>query len=287
METKVIKKDNPKFPELLRQIPDAPKQLYYKGEWNEDLFDNCLAVVGSRRMTQYGKKATDMLVSQTAAAGVTIVSGFMFGVDAAAHQIAVESGGRTIAVMPCGIERVHPAHQKDLYETIIKTGGLIVSEWEGDSAPVAWTFPRRNRIVAGLSKASLVVEAALDSGSLITAALAKKYGRKLFAVPGPITSDRSAGTNQLIGQGASVVTNADDILAFFGKKQLATKKQALAAHSDNPVEQQIITVLQKESIEIDWLARKTGMPIAELSTTLSLMELQGLVGQEGGKYYIN
>jgi len=287
METKVIKKDNPKFPELLRQIPDAPKQLYYKGEWNEDLFDNCLAVVGSRRMTQYGKKATDMLVSQTAAAGVTIVSGFMFGVDAAAHQVAVDSGGKTIAVMPCGIERVHPEHQKDLYEKIIETGGLIVSEWEGNSIPQNWTFPRRNRIVAGLSKASLVVEAALDSGSLITAALAKKYGRKLFAVPGPITSDRSAGTNQLIGQGALVVTNADDILAFFGKKQLAKKKQALAAHSENPVEQQIITVLQKESIEIDWLARKTGMPIAELSTTLSLMELQGLVGQEGGKYYIN
>src|SRR3989344_5079370 len=190
METKVITKEDSKFPELLKQIPDAPKQLYYKGEWNEDLFDNCLAVVGSRRMTQYGKRVTEQIVGEVAGAGVTIVSGFMYGVDATAHKAALAFGGKTIAVMPCGIERIHPEHQKDLYEKILGTGpakspdgdrgasGLVVSEWNGDSMPQLWTYPRRNRIVAGLSKATLVVEAGLDSGSLNTAELPRKIGGK-------------------------------------------------------------------------------------------------------------
>src|SRR3989338_8829706 len=153
MDIKIIKKENPKFPELLRQIPDAPKQLYYKGTWDEELFSNCLAVVGSRRMTQYGKRVCEQIVGQVASVGVTIVSGFMFGVDAAAHQAAVQSPtfsrsksgfGRTIAVMPCGIERVHPEYQKDLYEKILTTGGLVLSEYEGDVMPQYWTYPKRN-----------------------------------------------------------------------------------------------------------------------------------------------
>jgi len=285
--TQVIHKNNKQYPAILRQIADPPAQLYYRGTLNEDIFENCLAVVGSRRMTQYGKKATDQLVGQVAAAGITIVSGFMYGVDVASHKAAVDAGGKTIAVMPCGIERIHPEHQKDVYEKIIETGGLVVSEWDGDSAPATWTFPRRNRIVAGLAKATLVVEAGLESGSLITAALAKKYARQVFAVPGPITSELSKGTSQLIQEGASLVASANDILSFFGKTQLADRKKAALSHSENPVEEEILRVLQKESIEIDWIARKTGMSVVDLGTTLSLMELQGFISQDGGKYYVN
>ena len=299
METKVIEKENPKFPELLRQIPDAPKQLYYKGEWNEDLFDNCLAVVGSRRMTQYGKRVTEQIVGEVAGAGVTIVSGFMYGVDATAHKAALAVGGRTIAVMPCGIERIHPEHQKGLYEKILGTGpakspdgdrgasGLVVSEWEGDGMPQLWTYPRRNRIVAGLSKATLVVEAGLESGSLITAELAKKFQRKLFAVPGPITSEVSRGTGKLLQEGASLVSSAGDILKWYNVDKNYNVYKTYNNYKRGGVEQKIMEILQREALEVDMLARTLAIPAAELGTRLSLMELQGLIGQESGKYYVN
>jgi len=295
--TNVIYKNNPKYPELLKQIADAPKQLYYKGNWDERLFENCLAVVGSRRMTQYGKRATEQVVGEVAAAGVTIVSGFMYGVDATAHRAAIQSPtffrsksgfGRTIAVMPCGIERVHPEYQKKLYEKILETGGLVVSEWEGDGMPQMWMYPKRNRIVAGLSKATLVVEASLDSGSLITAELAKKFQRKLFAAPGPITSRVSAGTNQLIQRGATLVTSASDILEFFDiRKSDFFRLKSDFKQGGSDVEQKILETLQRESLEADLLARTLQIPAAELGTTLSLMELQGVISQESGKYYVN
>jgi DNA processing protein len=272
------------IPGLLKTIPSAPKQLYHKGQWDESIFENCLAVVGSRQMTSYGKRIAGQLVSEIAAAGVTIVSGFMYGIDATAHRAAVRAGGRTIAVMPCGIELIHPEHQKDLYEEIIESGGLILSEWEGDMQPFLWTYPMRNRIVAGLSKATLVVEASEGSGSLITAGLAKKFGRKLFAVPGPVTSQVSAGTSQLIKEGAGLVTTAQDVLDFFAiKSQLSRDK----SQTSNPTEQKILDVLKREALDIDSLARLIHMPASELGTTLSLLELQGIISQDGGKYYAN
>jgi DNA processing protein len=210
----------------------------------------------------------------------------MYGIDAQAHKAAVDAGGKTIAVMPCGIERIHPAYQEDLYNTIQETGGLIISEWDGDSMPAKWTFPKRNRIVAGLAQATLVVEAGLESGSLITAAFAKKFGRRVFAVPGPITSEVSKGTAKLVQEGASLVMGADDILAYFGKKQ-RMQKNTVRQKSDDPVEQSILDTLGSDVIEIDWIARKIGMPVAKVGTALSLMELRGVVSEENGKYYVN
>jgi len=305
----VIYRDDPKYPALLREISDPPKQLYYKGEWRDELFENCLTVVGSRHMTSYGKRATEQIVGEVARAGVTIVSGFMYGVDATAHRAAVQSPtqsptldekksdftksgfrgfGQTIAVMPCGIERMHPEYQKDLYEKIIETGGLVISEWDGDSMPQLWTYPKRNRIVAGLSKATLVVEAGLESGSLITAAFAKKFGRKVFAVPGPITSEVSKGTAKLMQEGASLVQSANDILEYYGAK----KSDFFRLKSDfkqpgDPLEQKILETLQRESLEVDLLARALEVPASQLGTMLSLMELQGIISKEGGKYYVN
>ena len=293
-DTQVVYKENPTYPALLRGISDAPKQLYYKGDWDEKLFENCLTVVGSRHMTSYGRRATEQIVGEVASAGVTIVSGFMYGVDATAHKAALDAGGKTIAVMPCGIERIHPEYQKDLYEKILKTGGLVISEWDGDSMPQLWTYPKRNRIVAGLSKATLVVEAGLESGSLITAAFAKKFGRKVFAVPGPITSEVSRGTAKLMQEGASLVQSASDILEYYDLKSKflispSTSSGSRADSRDNfqSLEQRILEMLTRESAEADLLARTLEVPAAQLGTTLSLMELQGIISKEGGKYYVN
>src|SRR3989338_3241182 len=209
---------DPQYPTLLKNIGDPPKQLYYKGIWDSTIFEHCLAVVGTRRMTTYGKRVTEQLVGGIAVAGITIVSGFMYGIDAAAHRAALRVGGRTIAVMPCGIDMIHPPDQADLYKEILDTGGLVLSEYEGNFQPLLWTYPKRNRIVAGLFQETLVVEAGEKSGSLITANFAKKYGRKLFVVPGPLTSSVSAGISELIRGGATVVTRAKDILDFYGIK---------------------------------------------------------------------
>lgn len=218
--SKVIDIESQEYPWLLKKIKKPPKQLYYKGEWNPDIFKNCLAVVGSRRMTAYGKHVAEKLVIEIAAVGITIVSGFMYGIDAVSHRAALTAGGRTIAVMPCGINIIHPAYQEKLYNDILKNKGLIISEFEGDFPPEVWTYPKRNRIVAGLSNAALIIEAGDKSGSLITANYAKEYKRKLFAVPGPITSSNSVGIVQLLKEGALIASKAKDILEHYDLKSI-------------------------------------------------------------------
>jgi len=190
--------NSPEYPALLQKIEDPPKKLFYKGDYDNEIFERCVAVVGSRKMTRYGRDVTEEIVEVLVSAGITVVSGFMYGVDAASHVAALRNHGRTIAVMPCGIDVIHPAYQGDLYEEILEKGGLVVSEYESTTPPAVWTYPRRNRIIAGLSDITIIVEAGKESGSLITAGLAKEYGRKVFAVPGSIFSDVSFGTNKLI-----------------------------------------------------------------------------------------
>ena len=284
----VINIDDNRYPERLKEIKDPPEKLYFKGEWDEDIFRNCLAVVGSRRISSYGKIITNNLVTQIAAAGVTIVSGFMFGVDAYSHRAAVEAGKRTIAVMPCGIDMIHPAYQKDLYEEILKNNGLIISELEGNHPPAAWTYPKRNRIVAGLSQATLVIEAAENSGTLITAKLTNENNRKLFAVPGPLTSKNSIGTAKLIKDGAEIVTSAEDILKFFNVNNFNKQKAGNASYKklDN-IEQRIFEQLNHEPLEVDSLARILNISVSELGKTLSLMEIKGILFKERGKYHVN
>ena len=312
MENVVELKDK-RYPELLKKIKGAPKRLYYKGNWN-DIFsaeggpasggENCLAVVGSRRLTSYGRRMTEILVSEIAAAGVTIVSGFMYGGDEAAHRATVEVGGRTIAVMPCGIDLIHPAEQADLYQKILENDGLIISEFPGDLPPQNWTYATRNRIVAGLSKAVLIVEAGLNSGTMITVGYAKKFGRQIFAVPGPLTSEVSKGTARLIKEGAEIFTEAKDVLDFyktnfqfsmtnfqspkqnkFATGQANSKSQAPNSKTMTTLEQKIIGELKREPLEADSLARELKMPVAKISSSLSLLQVKGLIKQEGNKYY--
>lgn len=280
----VIKIDDPRYPELLKEIIEPPKQLYFKGNWDQNIFENCLAVVGSRKMTTYGEQVTEKLVSGIASAGITIVSGFMYGIDATAHKATVNVGARTIAVMPCGIELVHPEYQVKLYDQILENNGLIVSEYHGNLLPTNWTYPRRNRIVAGLSKAIMVVEAGERSGSLITANFAKKFKRKIFAVPGPLTSVLSKGINHLINEGASVVTGPDGILKYYGLGHYSENN--LKVSGLNKLEEQMLGELQKEPMEIDILSRNLGISVIETGKLLSFMELRSLVFIKGGKYYI-
>jgi DNA processing protein len=284
----IINIQDERYPKLLRQIGrEAPKQLYYKEEWYPEIFENCLAVVGSRRLTSYGRKMTEQLVTEIAAAGITIVSGFMYGGDEAAHRAAIEAGGRTIAVLPCGIDIIHPEYQEDLYNKILENKGLIISEFEGNFPPATWTYPKRNRIVAGLSKAVLIIEAGLSSGTLITAEFAKKFERKIFAVPGPLTSEVSRGTAQLIKGGVGVATEATDILKYYDMSSIKPNLTKLNFPQLGEAEQEIINHLRKEPMEIDALSREIKMSITELSVSLSLMQLKGFINQEGGKYYVN
>lgn len=299
--TGIIEVADKKYPNLLKealkklQPSSGPKKLYYKGTWpacagrDDDIFKNCLAVVGSRHLTFYGRKSTEQLVTEVAAAGVTIVSGFMYGGDEAAHSAAVKCGGRTIAVMPCGINLIHPPQQKKLYQEILDNNGLIISEYEGDFLPQNWSYVQRDRIVAGLSKAVLVTEAALNSGSLITASYAEKYGRKVFALPGQITSEVSRGTIKLIKEGAEPVSEARDILKFF-KVSANQKKESsalAAARAGSSLEEKIISYLRREPMEADYLARELSIPVSQLGTTLSLMQLKGLIINNSGKYYVD
>lgn len=306
-EVGVIEVNDKRYPSALKTAlanlvaSSGPKRIYYKGTWDEALFKNCLAVVGSRRLTQYGKMVTRQLVSEIAPANVTIVSGFMYGGDKAAHESACAVGGKTIAVMPCGIDLVHPAGQEDLYEDILQKGGLIISEYEGKVQPQNFTYVQRDRIVAGLSQALLVTEAAIKSGSLLTAGYAKRFGRKVFAVPGPITSEVSKGTVKLIREGAEAVLEAKNILEFFNiahegsggvflgdlqepRAKLAGKCPAIAGNS---LESKIIDHLKNESMNVDDMARALAVPVAHLGTTLSLMQLKGFISQADGKYYLS
>lgn len=306
-----------KYPKILKealknlQLSSGPKKLYYKGNWDgyfppeagqPGAGDNCLAVVGSRHLTAYGRKACQQIVGQLAASGITIVSGFMYGGDESAHSSALSVGGKTIAVMPCGINLVHPENQKDLYEKILKKDGLIISEYEGDAQPQTFTYVQRDRIVAGLCKAVFVLEAALGSGSLITASYAKKYGKKVFALPGQITSELAQGTNRLIKEGAEIVTEANDILSFYKllvnprrHSGLAPESRACAQTLDSrfrgndsgTIEAKIMAQLQRESMKADELSRLFLLPASQIGTTLTLMQLKGLINLTDGKYFIN
>jgi DNA processing protein len=321
-KTGTIEITDKKYPSLLSkalgvlQPSLGPKKLYYKGNW-EKFFpaerdpaaagNNCLAVVGSRRLTSYGRRATEQLVTEIAASGITIVSGFMYGGDEAAHSAAVRCGGKTIAVMPCGINIIFPEYQKELYNEILENNGLILSEYEGDFLPQTWSFVQRDRIVAGLAKAVLVTEASLNSGSLITANYAKKFGRKIFALPGQITSDVAKGTTKLIKEGAEPVVEANDILSFYkvlvnphigvGVIPGLTRNPVVGAQTldsglrqndtETSLEKNILEYLGREPMEVDSLARALCVPAAKLGTTLSLMHLKGLINLEGQKYYLN
>jgi DNA processing protein len=274
--------DDGKFPENLRRVRPRVKRLYYKGKWEVEIFVNCLAVVGSRRMTDYGRRVVEKTIPVVVNAGVTIVSGFMYGVDQEAHRVCVECGGRTIAVLGWGIERSVVDDEIKLHQAILNNRGLIVSEYEGETESQLWMFPYRNRIVAGLARAVLVVEAAEKSGSLVTADWAKKLSKKVLVVPGPITSSVSKGANGLIQNEEGVmVTSGEDVVRELNLSDGLQEEERSKERVKNP----ILIALENEAMEIDRLAKVLGKRVERLSVELSVLELEGEVERRGGKYY--
>ncbi len=273
------------YPNLLKKLKDPPRELYYRGTWDNSLFKKSLAVVGSRRSTSYGERVCDQLILGLVIEKVTIVSGFMYGVDSLAHQKTLEFGGKTVAVLGGGLDVLYPPENEKLYLDIIAFGGLIISEYPADQQPQLWTFPQRNRIVAGLSSLGvLVVEAGEKSGSLITAELARKLKKPTFAVPGPITSSSSTGTNRLIKEGlAKMVLCAGDIIKISALK--TTKTDIEKQSSASGIEPKILAILSAEPLTLDEIARKLSINIIETSQTLTMMAIKNTVEEKNGKYY--
>lgn len=270
------------YPNLLKQIYDPPIVLYYKGEIKpED--ENAIAVVGSRKMTGYGKAVTETFVSQLSKAGLTIVSGLAIGVDAKAHKAAIDAQGRTIAVLGGGLNRIFPPENLSLAQKIIEGHGALFSEFTPSTPSWAINFPIRNRIIVGMSRAVLVTEAAADSGSMITAHLSLEVGRDVFAVPGPITSSLSEGPANLIKEGAKLVFKPEDILSELGIEPVKVLSKDLREVSYE--EKRVLEVLENESMHIDEICRKVGLNASTVSATLLKMEILGFVQNLGGGTY--
>jgi len=272
------------YPKLLAEIPDPPPVLYVRGELKpEDAW--AVAVVGTRRASTYGREVTRRLVSVLAQSGVTIVSGLARGVDAVAHQTALEAGGRTIAVLGCGIDLVYPPEHRELARRIAAQGALV-SEYPLGTQPEPGNFPPRNRIISGLSLGVVITEAGRDSGALITADYAAEQGRDVFAVPGSILSAGCAGTNRLIQDGAKPVLDAADILQELNLTMIAEQKEARQVLPTTETEALILAHLSAEPVHVDDLTRAVGLPVAQVTSTLALMELKGMVRQVGGMKYV-
>ena len=271
------------YPALLKHIPDPPKTLYCRGNLN--LFKTfCFGVVGTRKLTTYGKEAAQHLVGSLVQANFTIVSGLAMGIDSVAHETTLRSGGKTIAVLGTGItdKYLYPPSNLGLAKKILNQDGLIISESKiGTGHP--GSFPQRNRIISGLSKGVLIVEADEKSGSLITARLAGEQGRDVFAVPGNIFSSRSLGPHSLIKKGAKMVTTAEDIIEEY--EHLPLFKKVKSVSTKDPLENNILGILDRGFDFIDDIVRESGYETPKILAKLSMMEIKGIIKNIGSSKY--
>ncbi len=283
-DVQVLTWDDADYPPNLRQVYNAPPVLYVRGRI-ETRDEWAVAVVGTRRATVYGKEAARMISVGLAQAGVTVVSGMARGIDALAHRACLDAGGRTLAVLGSGVDVIYPAQHAGMAAEILERGALI-SEYALGTSPEARNFPPRNRIISGLALGTVVVEGDLGSGALITAEFALEQGREVFAVPGPIFARTSRGTNRLIQQGAKMVCQVADILEELNLTMVSEQAQARAVIPENETEALLLEHLSAEPIHVDLLGRAVKLPIAQVSSTLALMELKGMVRQVGGMSYV-
>ena len=304
MGADILLLDDGVYPSLLREIFDPPLTLYVKGAWEACLDAPCVAMVGSRRCSTYGQNAAQMLARELASRGVTIVSGLARGIDAAAHRGALEGGGRTVAVMGTGLDQVYPRDHKKLVEEMLAHGGAIVSEFPLETPPAPQNFPYRNRVISGLSLGAVLVEAAENSGSLITARMAIEQNREVFAVPGNITSRNSFGTNYLIkGAGAKLVQQWQDIASELPPEIAArllpppeAKQQSGQGLSEQlsfvpedltDKERAIFKLLSLDTAtHIDALAEQSALPVSDLAGVLLQLEMRDLIKQLPGKCFV-
>jgi DNA processing protein len=284
LNVQVITWESPEYPALLSQIADPPPVLFVRGtllptdEW-------AVAMVGSRKATVYGREVARRLAMDLARSGITVVSGMARGIDGITHKAALEAGGRTIAVLGSGVDVIYPSEHRQLAEHIIANGALV-SDYALGTLPEGPNFPPRNRIISGLSLGTVVIEAGLRSGALITSDFALDQGRDVFAVPGSILSSSSAGCNRLLRDGAAIVTEARDIMETLQLVQVAEKQQAREMLPVNADEAALWAQLSSEPCHLDDLARKTAMPVEVVSSTLVMMELKGMTRQVGSLQYV-
>ena len=277
-----VARDDPGFPPLLGAIHDPPPGLFVRGEAALDVLRGpTVAVVGARACSPYGSHVARMLGRELGGAGLAVVSGLARGVDGEAHRGALDAGGTTIAVLGCGIDRDYPAAHRELAARI-RASGLVVSEYAPGVEPAPWRFPARNRVIAGLSAAVVVVEARDRSGALITADLALEEGRDVLAVPGEITSALSAGTNDLLKLGATPLTRSEDVLEIFGLVGAES-----AAADVGPLAAKVLERLRDGPASADELARATGLDAGSLASALTELELAGCAVAGGGVYRAN
>jgi DNA processing protein len=267
------------YPSVLRELHDPPPGVFLRGSGGVELLGRCgVAIVGARACSSYGSQVARLLGRELASAGVVVVSGLARGIDGEAHRGALEAGGRTVAVLGCGIDRDYPAAHAQLAARICDAG-LIASEYAPGVEPAPWRFPARNRIIAGLAVATIVVEARERSGALITADFALEAGREVFAVPGEITSALSAGTNALLRLGATPVTSAGDVLESLGIEAAAPVPAQLDER-----QLRVLEALAREPGGVDALVRQTGLDAAAVATALAELELGGAVAEADGLY---
>jgi len=285
-DIKTINIEDENYPDSLKKIKDAPKILYYKGSFPKNQ-ENFLGVVGTRRPTPYGQQVTLQITGELAEAGLTIVSGMAPGIDTFAHKICVEKNKRTIAVLGTGLDEksIYPQQNLGLSRKIIKTGGCLISELPPGTHGSVFSFPKRNRIISGLSLGVLIVEAKEKSGSLITADYAKKQNKKIFAVPGQIFALNAKGPNKLIKDGSILVESSQDILKELGIKQLSLNNTLEDFSTATPEEVAILTSLKEESLYIDKIIEKTKLSPQIISVNLALMEISGKIRNLGGNVY--
>jgi len=281
---RILSRDDPTYPSLLRQIVNGPPLIYVRGTFHEN--DRwAVAVVGTRQCSTYGRDATHRLVADLAGAGVTIVSGLALGIDAVAHEAALQAGGRTLAVLGSGVDQIYPGQNRQLGQAVIGQGALV-SEYALGTQPAAANFPARNRIISGLSLGVLVVEAAARSGALITVQFALEQDRDVFAVPGSIFSPKSEGPHRLIRDGATIVTRAEDVLEALNMQNAVEQQAVAAAMPETAEEVALLRLVEAEPRHIDAISRDSALALPVVSATLAMLELKGLIKQVGGMQYV-
>ncbi len=288
MNFQTITQSSKEYPKLLKEISDAPTQLHVRGNIELLSHPNMLAVVGSRKAGTYGKQAIEKILPPVIKAGTPIVSGLAYGIDALAHKACVELKAPTIAVLGTGIDQIYPTSHNKLAEDILKHGGAIISEYDPGTPGSKHRFPERNRIVAGLCKATLIVQAAERSGSLITARLATESNRDVAVIPGQITDPLSMGTNRLLYDGATPILNAEDLLNLLGidpeeeqQKQLTLNESALTGR-----QKVLIKYINHEPQHIDQITELAKMKPEKVSTLLLQLELADIIQNVGGMKYV-
>lgn len=280
----VITWEDETYPRRLREIDQPPPVLYVRGTVDpED--DWAVAIVGTRRVTSYGRQVTADLATFLAGNGITVVSGLARGVDAMAHEAALQAGGRTIAVLGSGVDRIYPPEHRRLADQIMNQGA-VCSDYPVGTAPESTNFPPRNRIISGLSQATVVIEAGETSGALITARFAADQGRDVFAVPGPINAVQSKGANSLIQQGARPLLRIEEILEVLNLQHIQTQQKARKALPADEIEAALLKVIGQQPVHVDDIQAMSGLSIEKVSATLTLLELKGIVRQVGGMNYV-